>query len=110
KTKLQDNGVFIGNFAGYLAQEKQSFILSEMRTFKNVFPNSYFFAVNSPNSDAAQNIIFLGINGTKKIDFTNLKDLAQKNIDPNRFDFSKAQEITDDYAPVEYLVSKILGH
>ena len=116
KNRLLDNGVFIGNFVGNIDAESPSFTLSEIRTFKDIFPNSYFFAVDSPESKKAQNIIFLGINGNKKIDFNNSKilknpdsiinDLAHKNIDLSKFNFSYYKELTDDFSPIEYLVSR----
>ncbi|OGZ66304.1 MAG: hypothetical protein A3C50_01360 [Candidatus Staskawiczbacteria bacterium RIFCSPHIGHO2_02_FULL_43_16] len=119
KSKLEDNGVFIGNFVGYLDAKNPSFIASEIKTFKSVFENSYFFAVQAPDAPSSQNIIFLGINGNKTIDFqspavaknTNpiLKNLGLHQIDMAQIDFSKHREITDNYAPVEYLVSKIIN-
>ena len=119
KNRLAPNGVFVGNFVGYLDNQGPSFIGSEIKTFKNVFENSYFFAVRSAQTSNSQNIIFMGINGPKKIDFqspaivknTNpiLRDLEQKNINTTGFDFSKHKELTDNYAPVEYLVSKIIN-
>lgn len=119
KNRLATNGVFVGNFVGYLDENGPSFIASEIKTFKNVFENSYFFATRSPNSPFSQNIIFLGINGPNLIDFSGptiiknsnpiLSGLKQKNINISHFDFSKHEELTDNYAPVEYLVSKIIN-
>ena len=116
KSRLMENGAFIGNFAGSLDQQQPSFIMSEIRTFKEVFPNSYFFAVQSPDYSTPQNIIFLGINGDKKIDFESkeikynkdpiIASLPEKNIDINQFNLSLYKEITDDFSPIEYLVSR----
>ncbi len=118
KSRLSENGVFVGNYAGYLQGEQPSFIGSEITTFKEVFPNSYFFAVNSPTSEKGQNIIFLGINGEKRIDFDSnlvknnpdpiLRNLANKNITLSSLDLANNFQITDDYAPVEHLISKII--
>jgi spermidine synthase len=117
KSRLNENGVFIGNFAGDLKQASPSFIMSEIKTFKKVFPNSYFFAVNDTHSELPQNIIFLGINASKTIDFakaqtnTNpiLKNLTQKNIDISKMDFSDQLILTDDFSPVEYLASRVFS-
>ena len=116
KNHLLENGAFIGNFAGSLDPKTESFILSEIKTFKEVFPNSYFFAVNNADSSVPQNIIFLGINSDKKIDFNNkdiknskdpiFANLSEKNINIDQFDLSSYQEITDDFSPIEYLVSR----
>lgn len=116
KSRLQHNGVFVGNFVGDLEASSPSFIWSEIKTFKNIFPNSYFFAVKDSHSDKPQNIIFLGINGDKRIDFsrpelkkdTLFKELAEKEINISDIDFSKHQELTDNFAPTDYLVSRTL--
>lgn len=119
KSRIEENGVFVGNFIGTLYGEGADFILSEIKTFREPFPNSYFFAVESPERRGGQNIIFLGINGNKKIDLNGkdvlenknptIKNLAIHNIDLNNFDFSRHKILTDDYAPVEYLVGKIIS-
>ncbi len=118
KSKLQQKGIFIGNFGGSLYGDQSSLIVSEMKTFKESFPNSYFFATRSPDSPNIQNIIFLGINDTQKIDFdsnevaqntnTIISGLSQKNINLAKLDFSKAEYLTDDFAPVEHLVGKVI--
>ena len=119
KSRLGPEGVFIGNFAGELKAQPPSFIFSEIKTFKNIFPNSYFFAVNSAESKNSQNIIFLGINGLKQIDFKSkailnsndliTQDLEQKNINISNFDLLKHKELTDDFSPIEYLVSRVVN-
>lgn len=114
KQRLTENGVFIGNFAGTLNPSAPSLTFSEIKTFKSVFPNSYFFAVQSPDTKTSQNIIFLGINGKQTIDFTILKNsknpiianLGQKNIDISSYDFSDHATLTDNYSPIEYLVGR----
>lgn len=119
KSRLQEKGIFIGNFGGSLYGDQASLVVSEMKTFLESFPNSYFFAVNSPDSSKVQNVIFLGINGVKKLDFTGdeivkngnkiISMLPEKNIDLVKLDFSKARELTDDFAPVEHLVGKVIN-
>jgi len=120
KNRLNLDGVFIGNFTGDLNPQSPSLILSEIKTFKEVFPNSYFFAVDSALSKYPQNIIFLGINGQKKIDFESneilkssnpiIKNLPQKNIDISQFEFSRYLKITDNFSPIEYLIGKIINN
>ena len=116
KEKLSDNGVFIANVVGSLAQKPQSFLLSEIKTFKNVFENSYFFAVTSAESQKIQNIIFVGYNNNDKLDLagTDMKKhenyiirmLPEKFINTDSFDFSPYPLLTDNYAPVDYLISQ----
>lgn len=119
KSRLNNNGVFIGNFSGYLSGEGSSLILSEIKTFRKTFSNSYFFAVVSPKTESIQNIIFLGINGQDLVDFDSktiknsnnvaIRDLSEKRINLDNFDFSKYQEITDNFSPIEHLVSKVIN-
>jgi spermidine synthase len=116
KNKLTPDGVFIANVIGSLAPKQPSLLLSEIKTFKAVFPNSYFFAVISPESEALQNVIFVGNNSSKRIDFKALaqesnpimKGLAAKQIDISAIDFLPYSLLTDDFSPVEYLTAKEL--
>ncbi len=120
KDKLSKDGVFIANVIGSLSRQEPSFLFSEIKTFKKVFKNSYFFAVNGPNNLKSQNIIFVGYNGDKKINFENLNQLndkynilstlSDKLIDLNRFELSPYTELTDNFAPVEYLISKVISN
>ena len=63
-------------------------------------------------------IIFLGIKGSKRLDFDKLsetfaddeiiKSLSEKSIDLERFDLSKHIVFTDDYAPIEKMTARLL--
>ena len=118
KDKLGKNGIFIANLVGDLSGAKPSLFLSEARTFKYVFPNSFFFAVDSRASFDLQNIIFVGQNSGKKIDLNNpkikeskneiIRNLAKKAIDINSFDLALYPKLTDNFSPVEYLTAKVL--
>lgn len=119
KEKLNKNGVFIANMISDLSPEQPSFILSEIRTFQTVFPNSYFFAVESPTSTKAQNIMFVGYNNTEKhIDLHDqsiiastsavVRSLPEKLIDTSMLDLSVHPILTDNYAPVEYMAGQVL--
>ncbi|NTU98674.1 fused MFS/spermidine synthase [Candidatus Falkowbacteria bacterium] len=118
KSRLSQDGVFVANLIGDLSRQDESLIMSEIKTFQTVFPNSYFFAVEKPDKIDSQNIIFVGWNSDKRIDFkskkiTNEKDqtiqtLGSKAIDLSRFELSAYPILTDDFAPVEYLTSKVL--
>ncbi|MDO8530056.1 MAG: fused MFS/spermidine synthase [bacterium] len=118
KESLSENGVFIANIIGNITGASPSFALSEIKTFKSVFGNSYFFAAISPDADKTQNIIFVGYNSNESIDINELKvknhknpiinGLSDKMININKFDFSEHQILTDNHAPVDYLISKEL--
>ena len=118
KERLADNGVFIANLIGDLSRQQPSLVMSEIKTFQSVFPNSYFFAVESPEKTTLQNIILVGYTGSKKIDLsaaallqnTNpiIRSLQNKAIDVDKFDLSPYQILTDNFSPVEYLTAKVL--
>jgi spermidine synthase len=118
KSKLNKNGIFIANMIGDLSRQQPSFIMSEIKTFQTVFPNSYFFAVESPESAQSQNIIFVGYNSDKHIDLNvpsiitdpdpTIRSLRDKVIDMNRFELSPHPIMTDNYSPVEYLTGQVL--
>lgn len=116
KSKLSEDGLFLMNIGGTLNKGADSFILSEMKTFRSVFENSYFFAVDSPDKKGLQNFIFLGLNNSRRIDFGSqeilqhekrlIRNLPKKLLDPENLNFDTAFILTDDFAPVEYLTAK----
>lgn len=115
KSKLSKDGIFVANIIGTLSPEYPSFTLSEMRTFKEVFPQSYFFAVSSPKVNITQNIIFVGSASEEEIDIKQLSEayggdpilgeLSAHVIHDDEIDFSKHPIFTDDYAPVDYFAA-----
>jgi len=107
KSRLSAGGVFMANLIGKLDGRPPSLIFSEIKTFKEAFPNSYFFAVKSPALKQTQNIIFVGWNSSEAPDFANRPERG-KLIDLSSVDFSLYAELTDNYAPVEYLTGKVL--
>lgn len=118
KDKLSPDGVFMANVIGSLQGEAPSLLMSEIKTFKSVFPNSYFFAVESPDEVGAQNNIFIGYNSEKIVDLNSpvlqkskdpiLKALKDQAIDTSGFDLSAHHLLTDDFAPAEFLTAKLL--
>jgi hypothetical protein len=116
KEKLADDGLFLGNFIGKLSRKRPSLLFSMMRTFREVFPHSYFIAVQSLGKAQGQNIIFVGSN--MALDFSSkflgenrggiFEDLQTRLIDPQRFDLSSYRVLTDNYSPVEYLSSRFM--
>lgn len=116
--KLTTDGILVMNLVGALSEHEHSFLLSEMHTLRTVFPNSYFFAVDNPNSAILQNIIAVGINGERELDLAaidiagsenpTLAGLISHNIDVSRFDLEQYPKLTDNYAPAEYLIARSL--
>ncbi|MDP2594132.1 MAG: hypothetical protein Q8P36_02235, partial [bacterium] len=66
----------------------------------------------------AQNIIFVGYNSNKKVDFGAdsilqnenpvISSLRNKVINLDRFDLSPYPILTDNFSPVEYLTAAVL--
>ncbi len=118
ESRLSKNGIVLANIIGSLDPEVGTFTFSEMRTFLEVFPNSYFFAVNSPNTKEIQNIVFVGVNGDAKLDLGSdaLVDAITQTsipvrehlIDFKSYHLERYNILTDNYAPVEYYTSKLL--
>ncbi|MFH1968078.1 MAG: fused MFS/spermidine synthase [bacterium] len=118
KDRLNQEGIFVANMIGDLSRQQPSLIMSEIKTFESVFENSYFFAVKSPATTSSQNIIFVGYNSKKLIDFSApeiilnadpvISSLPDKAINIERFDLSPYPMLTDNYSPVEYLTGRVL--
>jgi spermidine synthase len=120
RSRLRGEGVFIANMIGDLSRREPSLIMTEIRTFQTVFPNSYFFAVESAErTDQLQNITLVGYNSDRRIDVaappvtTHPEDLIRflryKAVDvERRFELSSYPVLTDDFSPVEYLTARVL--
>lgn len=119
KSRLSGNGVFMANLIGNLDSRPPSLIFSEMKTLRAVFPRSYFFAVNSPDPKRTQNIIFVGLNNDRNIDFSDkfvtenedkiISGAESKLVDLSKIDFNLYTKLTDNYSPVEYLTARVLN-
>lgn len=119
KRRLAPDGVFVANIIGTLSREEPSLALSLIRTFREVFPNSYFFASESSSSIDIQNIIMVGHNGSLGASLEErinddptfsafLRGLPERRIDVNRYALDQYPLLTDNYAPVDFLTSKLL--
>ena len=120
KARLSPGGVFVANMIGDLSRQQPSLIMAEIKTFKSVFPNSYFLAVDSPViTSLVQNITLVGYNSDTRIDL--LSDQVAQHRDPlirllpykvldidRRYELSAYPMLTDDYSPVEYLTARAL--
>jgi spermidine synthase len=117
KSKLSPDGLFMANIIGALGDEKPPSILwSVLKTFKNVFENSEFFAVYTPSIRESQNFIFVGQTDETKLDLMAQarlqSDIFFRALSITRVDIKKEVVdahilLTDNYAPVEYLTSKL---
>ena len=120
RQRLNRNGVFIANMIGDLSRRQPSLIMAEIRTFREVFPNSYFFAVDSPEkATLIQNITLVGYNSDRHVDIASppvtthrdplIRFLRFKRLDVDRrFELSPYPVLTDRFSPVEYLTARVL--
>lgn len=116
--RLAPQGVFIANLIGSPSASGPSFVWSEIRTMQTVFPQVYVFAVISPTESMVQNIIAVGSKRSQRIDINQLdlqnnnqkviRELAAHAIDLSRVPLDNQLVLTDDYAPVDFLVSGVL--
>ncbi|MCF8378314.1 MAG: fused MFS/spermidine synthase [Bacteroidales bacterium] len=112
---LNDNGAVFANVISSMEQGRNNFLLSQIATYKSVFPMVHVYAVQYPNPGPEerqyfQNFMIVGLKSDHVPDYQRnnpeiLKYLAHKiNLDnePGGMIF------TDEYAPVEYLASRMI--
>ena len=121
RDRLAPGGVFIANMIGDLSRRQPSLIMAELKTFRAVFPNSYFFAVESPETTGViQNITLAGYKSDRRVDVRApevtghpsalIRFLQYKALDVDRrYELSAYPVLTDAYAPVEYLTARVLA-
>lgn len=108
---LNDDGVILINIISSIEGEKGKFLRAEYATFKNVFPQVYLFPVNDLNDGSlVQNIMLVAIKSNQKPSFRNndpelneyLQHLWKTEIKKD------VPILTDDYAPVDAYMTKII--
>jgi spermidine synthase len=108
---LNDNGIVVLNIISAIAGEKGKFLRAEYATYKNIFPQVYLFPVRDPNDEnEVQNIILVALKSKKDQKFDNanpelneyLQHLWRKEVNMDM------PILTDDYAPVDYYISKAI--
>jgi len=111
---LSPDGLFIGNFIGSFTPVKNSYLLSQIKTFINVFPNTYLFVHYPDRLDMSQNVIFLGLNSQDKPDLKTLltrtpllavSDPLSHYIDPSKLKLDHYPVFTDNYNPSEHFLA-----
>ena len=85
---------------------------------QQVFPQVYVFAVRDPFLKDGQNIVVAGSNSPERLDMNDSKwrssphqivrEIAGHYVATERMSLNKYPILTDDYAPVDYLASKVL--
>jgi len=118
RSKLTDDGIFMANLIGSLRTDGPSFVWSQIRTMQQVFPQVYLFAVESPLQADVQNLIVIASASPERLDVRDARWRASPNlviadapdhyVDTGQLDLSRYPLLTDNYAPVDYLASKVL--
>ncbi len=108
---LQENGIVILNIISAIEGEKGKFLRAEYATYKSIFPQVYLFPVRDQNNgNDVQNIILIALKSNEKQNFNDtdpklneyLQHLWKKEISTD------LPILTDDFAPVDYYISKTI--
>ena len=108
---LNNDGVVVLNIISTIDGEKGKFLRAEYATYKSVFPQVYLFPVTVKNNGFyIQNIILVALKSEEKPAFMSedlqlneyLKHLWTREIKMD------VPVLTDDYAPVDYYIYKVL--
>lgn len=108
---LNDDGVVLVNIISSIEGEKGKFLRAEYATFKTVFPQVYLFPVNEFNDGSkVQNIMLIALKSKQKPAFRNNDPELNKYL--QHFWQTEIKEdipiLTDDYAPVDNYLMKII--
>lgn len=108
---LNDGGVAIVNVASAITGTRGEFLRAEYRTFAEIFPHVYVLAVRDPDTpDTPQNLILVALKTDTAPTWTD-SDQELNAYLAHRYTGSIPADIpvlTDDHAPVEYLINKII--
>ncbi|MFA5051547.1 MAG: fused MFS/spermidine synthase [Patescibacteria group bacterium] len=108
---LNDNGVAIINVASAITGTRGEFLRAEYRTFSEVFPQVYVFAVRDPQRpDVPQNLILVAIKSDTQPAWSDSNQELNDYL-AHRYTGLIPTDIpvlTDDHAPVEYLINKVI--
>lgn len=109
---LEDRGVVLVNIISLLDREKDDFLQAEYSTYKSVFPQVYLFPVHSlTQTDQIQNILLVALKSPDQPEFTSSNSEYNEYLShlwPGDI-FNQTMILTDEYAPVDYQIAKMLG-
>lgn len=113
---LAEDGVVIMNAIGSLENTEPSLMFSAIRTFREAFSGSQFFAIEDASQGAIQNVIFATKPGeeawwrtTQEVGDGTLREMLADRIVLDMSALARYPVLTDNYAPVEYLASVMLS-
>jgi len=110
---LSDSGIVFVNIISSIGSKSNEFLLSEAKTFEKVFKKVLFFAVDNPkDGQQIQNIMLVALKNPKNVVNLISTDSLTNGFLSNKIELmipENAPVLTDDYAPVEYFVSKMIS-
>ncbi len=108
---LEENGIVVLNIISSIKGEKGKFLRAEYATYKSVFPQVFLFPVSAPtNGYQVQNIILVALKSDEEQVFSS----ENPDIDSylkHRWTEKITEDmpiLTDDFAPVDYYISKTI--
>src|SRR3989344_4513840 len=117
---LTDDGVFVLNVISGLEGETALFFSAEYKTLAQIFPQLYVFPTRfyrpDQNLQTPQNIVIFATKNSERVTLESLLKLGDeaqreqitKLIDPTALKLPDVGLLTDEFAPVDYYVSKLL--
>jgi len=119
KSRLNDGGIYAVNMISALSGENSLFFQSMLKTFRETFKNYYIFHF-SADLEQPQNIVLVGVNSDNSISLEIFKkemenaDFAKNFADKLFLDVPEIDKsapiLTDNFAPVEKLMSPLLNN
>lgn len=107
---LNDEGLVILNIFSPMESEKGLFLRAEYATYKSVFPQVYLFPVDFVNDEKInQNIILIALKSKNNQVFNDSDPLLNEFLQHLwKKEIIEMPILTDDDAPVDYYISKII--
>jgi len=116
---LSDDGLFILNLIASLEGKKSTFFKAEYNTIKKIFPQVYVFPVwyqQGKDLSKYQNIVLIATKDKNRLTLNELELKASpeqkellKLLWPKQIEsFESTPILTDEFAPVDYYMSKML--
>jgi spermidine synthase len=118
---LTSNGIVISNLISGTTSSNDQLLTAETTTMNQIFPNVYTFAVQGASDTDPQNVIIVATLSTHHLGVTDFEELASTSTivkipEMNDYLFNyftlngtNAPILTDNYAPVETMLSPISG-
>jgi spermidine synthase len=107
---LSNDGAVFANLISAIDGPKGEFLRAEYATYKSLFPQVYLFPVQSLSPTEVQNVVLVALKGNAVPQFDSA-DSALQPLLSRRWTQPVANDmpiLTDDLAPVDYYIHKIL--